>query len=88
MSGCLRTNSFSARRASVWSKNKEAGKEPRAPPLDPPLRCLLLIDFELQLSKFGQTQEEKFSIFCFLFFVLFLSLIGTCAASFRWRRKF
>ena len=66
---------FSALRASVWSKNKEAEREPRAPPLDPPLRCLLLIDSELQLSKFGQTQEEKFSIFCFLFFVLFLSLI-------------
>ena len=74
---------FSALRASVWSKNKEGGEGgPRAPPLDPPLRCLLLLDSKLQLSLFGQTQEEKFPIFCFLFFVRFLSLIVTCAASF------
>ena len=58
---------FSALRASVWSKNKEGGRGPRAPPLDPPLRCLLLIDSELQLSLLGQRQEEKFPIFCFLF---------------------
>ena len=75
---------FSALRASVWSKNKGRGGEggPRAPPLDPPLRCLLLLDSELQLSLLGQRQEEKFPIFFFLFFVRFLSLIGTCAASF------
>ena len=31
---------------------------------------------ELQLFKFGQTQEEKFRMFCFLFFATFLSLTG------------
>ena len=28
---------FSAPRASFWSKNKEGGWAPRAPPLDPPV---------------------------------------------------
>ena len=74
---------FSALPASVWSRSKEVGEGGlRVPPLDPPLRCLLLLYSELQLSLFGQTYEEKFPIFCFLFFVQFLSLIGTCAATF------
>ena len=63
---------FLGLRASVWSKNKEGERGPQAPPLDPPLRCLLLLDSELQLSKFGQTQEENFQYFAFC------SLSGFC----------
>ena len=36
--GPVSKNFFSALRASVWSKDK-GGPGPRAPPLDPPLRC-------------------------------------------------
>ena len=65
MSECLRANIFRPFGPQFGLKISAGGGGPRAPPLDPLLRCLLLLDPELQLSKFGQTQDENFQYFAF-----------------------
>ena len=55
MSECLRANIFRPFGPQFGLKIRRGEGGPQAPPLDPPLRCLLLLDSELQLSKFGQT---------------------------------
>ena len=60
---------FSALRASVWSKNKRGALVPRAPPLNPPLKCRLCLQ-GIAIAHRSADMIRKLLVFFFFFLYL------------------